>query len=218
MACGAAPAATLCLPTESRRITGSVPSSGTSSTAKLPMQFSRALRPFLTWSREFMYSLGSEPPPSTATFWRTPEATMPAAVMTAAAGPAQKPRTSKPLALPQPAISATALAMLPPPRCMVSPTASSEHSTTKSMSPGVRPLFLIRWSRASTPLALQARFSSMTWAERFSSVSWARRQQPTTAPSRYRGRAPCFSTASAISAASCPASRRAIWLSPMTGS
>lgn len=60
-----------------------------------------------------------------------PLATMQAPAMTAFTGPAQKPRTSHPLAWVQPAISATALAKLPPPRWFMSP-AASEHSTTKS--------------------------------------------------------------------------------------
>ena len=171
IACGAAPAATVCFPRQSRRSTGTVLSSGTSSMAKLPIQFSSGTTPFLTCSRAFIYSLGTEPPPITATFARAPQATILAAAIMAATGPAQNPRISKPLALLHPQISAIALAILPPPRCISSPTASSEHSTTKSMSLGERFAFRIRWSKAKVPLALQAKFSSIMDADRFSSVS-----------------------------------------------
>ena len=60
----------------------------------------------------------------------TPALTNADALIKACVGAAQKPRRSEPVALVNPTTSAIALAKFPPPRWLMSPHASSEHSTT----------------------------------------------------------------------------------------
>ncbi len=99
IAWGEDPVPTLCLPTESRFITGDIPSSSEISTATAPRQSSKGVKPLATCSREFIPNLGTEPPPITTTFLNSPDLTREDAMIIAPAGPAQNARTSTPLAL-----------------------------------------------------------------------------------------------------------------------
>ena len=121
---------TLCLPTMSVRMTGSVPLSSLMSTEKPARQSSRIGMPFSTWLLPFIPSLAVQPPAVTTTFLNVPALTSEAAFSSACAGPAQNPLVSDPVAFTRPAISAAALAKLPPPLWFMSPQASSAQSIT----------------------------------------------------------------------------------------
>ena len=86
-------------------------------------------------------------------------------------GPAQKPLASDPVALTRPAISAAALAKLPPPLWFISPQASSEQSITYSTSSFDIPAFFTAYNKDKTAVALFTRFSCITSEFKFTSIS-----------------------------------------------
>ena len=155
-----------------------------------------------------MPSLAVQPPAVTMTVLKVPAATSEAAFRMAWAGPAQKPRTSQPVAASSPAISAAALAKLPPPRWFMSPHASSQQSMTYSMSVFSRPAFLTAYSMARTEEALDTMFSSMTWLDRLTSMSWAFLTQPTSLFMWYSGSACSSFTCFSISSIETPSLKR----------
>ena len=129
-ACGEDPVPTSCFPTRSVRIIGCTPSFSEMITANPPRTSSNTGRPFLTWSLAFIPSLALAPPATTRTFLYTPAFTKADAFIKACVGAAQNPLRSEPVALVNPTTSAIAFAKFPPPRWLISPHASSEHSTT----------------------------------------------------------------------------------------
>ena len=178
------------VPASSFRTRSPACASPSSSTANAPMQSSRTGRPFSMCFFAFMASFAVVPPATTTTRRNEPARMCEAACSRPCTGPAQKERTSLPVAPERPHSSPIAFAKLPPPLWLMSPQASSEVSMTYWMEAGSMPVRAMRLRSVYTAVAFELRFSSIACAPRFASVGCADLTQPTVLPSCTRGSAP----------------------------